>query len=292
MIQGNVSGVGGDELYYTISPTGGMIALETDSDADYSTWALTRYFSVSGQSVSGTILFQGAAGQPKMSVWIDIGDGPNQPLNTSSLYAYQFTTSNGTIETPPLSPACSLLIEPDHVNSILYRALQTGIAALTLPAGFTNTPEVTHAMPLAGAGIPRLPSISFNESLLQTQQFRIGEDVDYDDKANEFQVATQALRHYTIFIIASTVKEREYYKDAVIGIYSGLLQILNKIGNNISHRFQVSSTQVTARPNEPGFYLSEILLEFTGLYTVGVTTNYGVVSGFNFTFDDDGVFTP
>ena len=286
MIQGNVSGVGGDDLYYTISPTGGMVVLEPSSNTAYGSWTLARYLSVSGQSVSGTTLFQGASGQPKMSVWVDMGDGANQPLNTNSLYAYQFTTSNGTIETPPLSPACSLLIEPDHVNDILYRALQTGIAALTLPAGFTNTPEVTHAMPLAGAGIPRLPSISFNESLLQTQQFRIGEDVDYDDKANEYQIATQALRHYTIFIIASTVREREYYKDAVVGIFSGLLQVLNKIGNNISHRFQISSTQVTGRPMEPGFYVAEILLEFTGLYTVGVTTSYGVVSGFSFTFDE------
>lgn len=286
MIQGNVSGVGDDNLYYTVSPTGGMIVLEPDSGADYGSWTLSRYLSVSGQSVSGVTLFQGASGQPKMSVWIDLGDGANQPLNTSSLYAYQFTTSNGTIETPPLSPACSLLIEQDHVNAILYRALQTGIGALTLPAGFTNAPEVTHAMPLAGAGVPRLPNISFNESLLQTQHFQIGEDVDYDDKANEFQVATQALRHYTIFIIASTVKEREYYKDAVVGIFSGLLQILNKIGNNISHRFQISSTQVTGRPMEPGFYVAEILLEFTGLYSVGVTTSYGSVSGFSFTFGE------
>jgi hypothetical protein len=218
-------------------------------------------------------------------VFIDIGDGVNAPLDSSQLYAYKFTTSNGTLQTPALSPACSILLEPDHVSAILYRALQSGIAALTIPAGFTNRPEVTHAMPLAGDGIPRLPSITFNESLLQPQEFRIGEDVDYDDSANEFQIGTQALRHYNIFVMASNVKEREYYKDAVIGIYSALLPILNKIGNNISHRFQVSSTQMTGRANEPGFYVADILLEFTGLYTVGITTSYGVVSGFTFTFD-------
>lgn len=272
-------------IRYTVSPTGGIIVVQPKSAADFGSWTLTRFVSVSGQAVSGVVLSQGVSGQPPLQVFVDIGDGANTPLDSNQLYVYGLTTANGTVETPALSAACTIIIEQDHINSILFRALQSGIAALALPAGFNNRPTITHAMPLAGAGVPTLPSIAFNETLLQPQNFRIGEDVDTDSLVNEFQISTQALRHFTIFVMTSNVREREYYKDAVIAIFSGLLPILDKIGNNISHRFQVSSSQLTGRQNEPGFYFSEILLEFTGLYTVGVTTSYGVIEHFDFVFN-------
>ena len=283
MIQGSVSGVGGDSIYYTVSPTGGIIVLEPNSTTDFSSWSLTRYFVVSGQAVSGVQLVHGAAGASPTQVFIDIGEGVNAPLDSNSLYAYGFETSNGTIMTPALSPACSVVLEQDNVSAILYRALQSGIASLALPAGFNSKPQIIHAMPLAGDGVPVLPSIAFNETLLQPQSFRIGEDVDEDSAVNEWQIAVQALRHYTIFIMATTVREREYYKDAVIGIFSSLLPVLGKIGNNVSHRFQSTGSQLVGRQNEPGYYFAEILLEFTGLYSIGITTSYGVVSGFAIT---------
>ena len=294
MMQGSVSGVGGDTLAYTVSATGGAVILEPSSLADFGTWVLTRYVYDSPWSpdfyttlgpdtlVSGTVLATGVSGQSPLQVYFDLGDGTNAPLDSSQLYAYTFTTSNGTIQTPPLSPACSILIEQDHVSSILYRALQSGVAALALPASFRNKPQVIHAMPLAGAGMPVLPSISFNETLVQSTDYRIGEDVDTDSTINQFQVATQALRHFTVFVMAANVQEREFYKDAVIAIFSSMLPILNKIGVNVTHRFQASTGQLTGRSNEPGYYFAEILLEFIGLYTVGITTSYGMIKYFSF----------
>lgn len=265
-------------LSYTVSPTGGIILLEPRSADDFGNWVLTRYLSVSGSPVSGVVLVQGAAGQSPTQVFIDLGDGTNLPLDPNSLYLYEFANSIGSVQTPALSPACSIQLEPDETNQILYRGLQSGIAALKLPATFNNAARVFHAMPLAGAGIPPLPAIFFNETFLQQQDIPIGQNVDSDSISNEFQTASQSVRHFTVFVMASNVTEREYYKDAVIAIFTSLLgPILEKIGVNISHRFQVSSSQIIDRSAEPGFYFSEILLEFCGLYSVGITTSYGII---------------
>jgi hypothetical protein len=285
-------GVTDPSLYYTVSPTGGIITLQPASDADPATWELQRFVSVSGVEVSGVVLWQGAPGVMPLQVFIDIGDGANAPLNSGQLYAYRFSTGTGVVDTGPLSPSCSILLEQDHVSAVLYRALQSGIAALKLPAGFNNGPVVMHAMPLAGEGTPTLPSISFNESFGQEAEYRIGENVDDDQQWNQFQVASQAIRHYTVFVMTATPREREYYKDAVIGIFNAILgPILNKIGNNVTHRFQFSSSQLVGRSNEPGFYFSEVMLEFTGLYSTGIVTTYGPIEVIDSITGVSGVYT-
>jgi hypothetical protein len=275
-----ISGIVGTDpaLKYTVAPTGGVIVLEPASQSDFSSWTLTRFLSVSGVNVSGAVLIQGVAGQSPTQVFVDIGEGTNLPLDPANLYVYQLTTAAGTVDTPALSPACSIQIEQDSVNQILFRALQSGISALRLPAGFKNGPRVMHAMPLSGAGVPALPAITFNETLLQQQDIPIGQDINTDWQSNEFQIATQSVRHFTVFVMAANVMEREYYKDAVIAIFSSILgPVLEKIGNNVNHRFQVSSSQIIDRNTEPGFYFAEILLEFTGLYSVGIKTSYGII---------------
>lgn len=277
MIQGWI-GVGSDpSMGYLVSPTGGIIALEPKSAAEFSTWTLVRYFSVSGQAVSGVTLVSGTSGVSPTALVVDAGDGTNAPLDSTQQYIYEFSTGNGTVQTPSLSPACSIMLEQDHTSGILYRALQSGIASLALPANFKARPDVKHAMPLAGMGTPPIPSIFFNETLLHPEDFRIGEDVDTDTTLNQWQIASQALRHYTISVVTNSPREREYYKEAVIAIFNALLPVLNKAGTNIRHRFIATSTQITGRSNEPGFFLSEILLEFVGLYSVGITTSYGVI---------------
>lgn len=282
MITGSL-GVGSDpSLSYTVSPTGGVIAFEFTSASDFGTWDFTRYTSVGGVNVSGVTLFSGTSGQSPTQLFIDIGDGSNAPLNPSSLYAYEFTTAAGSVVTPPLSPACSINVYQDSMAQIMFRALQSGINALHIPASFQNTPLVMQAMPLAGAGVPALPMIAFNDTLLQQREIPIGQDVDADADRNAWQVAALALRHFTVFVLAGNVEERDYYRDVVIAIYSAALgPILNKLGNNVTHRFQVSSSQLTGRENDPGFYFSEILLEFTGLYSVGITTSYGLIENFD-----------
>lgn len=291
MIQGIV-GVGSDpSMRYYVSPTGGIIAISPQSDADFSTWTITRYFSVSGVAVSGVTLVQGVEGASPTELIVDIGDGTNAPLDVTQLYIYEFATANGSVQTPALSPACSIVLEVDHLGAILRRALQSGIASLALPTGFKAKPPIIHAMPLNGMGTPTIPSISFNETLFHPEDFKIGEDVDTDDVVNQWQIANQALRHYTIFVVSNSPKEREYYKEAVISIFCSVLPILNLVGANIRHRFIASSSQIVGRSNEPGFYFSEILLEIVGLYSVGVTTSYGVIENFSITATEDEVNT-
>jgi hypothetical protein len=285
-------GVTDPALYYTVSPTGGVITLQPMSSSDPATWALNRFISVSGVEVSGVTLWEGSPGATPLSVFVDIGDGANAPLDPTQLYAYQFTTATGIVDTGPLSPACSITVERDHVSSILYRSLQSGMASLKLPADFNNAPTITHAMPLAGEGVPVLPSIAFNETFLQETEYRIGENVDDDQEWNQFQVGSQAVRHYTVFVMAASPREREYYKDAVIAIFNAILgPVLNKIGNNVTHRFQSSSSQLVGRSNEPGFYFSEILLEFTGLYSTGIVTTYGPIEVIDSITGVSGIYT-
>lgn len=295
MIQGlaiPAPGVTDPALYYTVSPTGGVITLQPMSHSDPSSWVLERFVSVSGVEVSGVVLWQGAPGASALQVYVDIGDGANVPLDLTQLYSYQFTTVNGTVDTGPLSPACSIVLQRDHISEILYRSLESGIASLKIPAEFNNLPMVTHAMPLAGEGMPPLPAITINETFLQETEYRIGENVDDDQEWNEFQVASQAIRHFTIFIMSASSREREYYKDAVIAIFNAILgPVLNKIGNNVTHRFQSSSSQVVGRANEPGFYFCEILLEFTGLYSTGIVTTYGPIEVVDSITGVSGVYT-
>lgn len=277
-------------LEYTVSPSGGVIVLEPTSSADYGTWTLTRYLSVAGNPVSGVVLNQGSTGEPPIQVFVDTGDGMNVPLDSNSLYCYGLATGNGSVMTPPLSPACTITLEPDQINQILFRSLQSGVQALRIPASFQNRPVVLHAMPLAGAGMPPLPAITFNESFLQQQDIPIGQNVDSDYRVNKYQLSSQSIRHFTVFVMAASVREREFYKDAVIGIFNSILgPVLDKIGNNVSHRFQVSSSQLVSRNTEPGYYFSEIMLEFCGLYTLEVTTDYGKIEHFSYDAYASGV---
>lgn len=290
MIQGNSLPDADPFLLWSISPTGGIIALEMYSAAAAATWSLTRYVSINGTLTTPTVLFTGASNGQPYQVFIDVGDQTKAPLDPTQLYVYVFATANGTIQSDALSPACSVTLELDQTDLLLYRALQSGIKALVLPASFNNKPSIVHAMPLGVA--PTLPVISFNETLLQQAETQIGENVDGDSTLNQFQVAQQAMRHYTIFIAAASPVEREYYKHAVIAIYKALLgPILNRIGENVSHRFQATSSQVVGRENEPGFFFAEILLEFTGLYTIGVNTNYGVIENFVVDATNAGLIT-
>lgn len=285
-----ISGVVGTDpqLKYTVSPTGGLVVLEPASAEDFGTWTLTRFVSVSGIAVSGSVLVQGEAGVSPTQVFVDLGDGTNAPLDTSKEYLYEFATLGGSVQTPALAVGCSIEVQQDHINSILYRALQSGVASLRIPASFRNGPRVLHAMPLAGAGIPSLPAITFNETFLQQQDIPIGQNVDSDWTENVFQIADQSVRHFTIFIMAANVEEREYYRDAVLAIFKSLLgPVLEKLGANVSHRFQVSSSQLIERNTEPGFYFSEILLEICGLYSVGITTSYGIINHIDI-YTDDG----
>ena len=259
---------------WQVSPTGGIAILKLKSAGDPSSWSLVRAV-VSGTGTTQPVtLFRGPESQ--VPVFVDIGDGTKAPLDPTLSYQYVFTTSKGTATAGPIVPSASIVLEPDQLTTILLRALTSGVRSLVLPAGFRNAPQVFHAMPMGAQ--PTIPMITLNGTLLQQGDIPIGQNNPTNQLANTLIIGGQALRHYTIAVLTSTVEEREYYRDAVLAIFHSILgTILAAIGENASHRFQVHSSQVTGDGMQPGFYYAEIMLELVGSFAVGVSTTYGVI---------------
>jgi hypothetical protein len=267
--------VGSDpKITWQVAPTGGIVILKMKSAAPPASWSLVRAVVSGSDLIDQTTLFESPSST--LPVVVDIGDGTLEPLDPNLVYQYTFTTSSGTAVTTPISPATSITIEPDPLTSILMRALQSGVRALTIPAAFHNRPEVFHAMPINRQ--PPLPMISINDTLLQQGDIPIGQNNLANFRDNTQTIGGQAMHHYTIAVMTSTVKERLFYRDAVLAIFNAALgSILQAIGQNSSHRFQVHSSQVVGTDTQPGFFYSEILLEITGVFAVGVTTSFQTI---------------
>jgi len=252
-------------------------------------WSLTR--SVSG--VSGAVtLYDGPClanlvnAPPQPIPFPDAGIGSNQPLSQTTAYVYTFTTSNGSVSTPPIVPAVQLTLLPDVIVNLVMKSLQAGLQALRVPAGFQNKPTIQHAMPINKT--PPLPIISINQDLMQQDQSEIGAGVNPDQWNNQYSVPATVHRRISVFIATTSVEERAFYRDAVISIWRTMLgPLLHPLGQDLSQRFQATDNQVTKPDDSPGFYYSEIGLEFTGVFLAHVVTDYPVIEGFttDFSFD-------
>jgi hypothetical protein len=255
-----------------VAPTGGIAILKLKSAG--SSWSLVRSVISGTGTTQPVTLFSACDSVP---VFVDIGDGTKAPLDPTLSYQYTFTTSKGTVTAGPIVPSASIVLEPDHLTQIMLRALTSGVRSLVLPANFRNVPSVFHAMPMGAQ--PTIPMITLNGTLLQQGDIPIGQNNPNNRLANTLKIGGQALRHYTIAVLTTTVEEREYYRDAVLGIFHSILgTILAAIGDNATHRFQVHSSQVTGDGMQPGFYYAEMMLELTGSFAVGVSTTYGVIN--------------
>lgn len=267
--------IGADpRIEWQVAPTGGITILKLQSAALAGSWALMRGVVSGASLVDSVTLFN--APEFIQPIFLDIGDGTKAPLDPTLSYKYTFTTSAGTVVTDAISPAASITLEPDHLTAILLRALTAGFRSLAIPAAFNNRPKVFHAMPMGVQ--PTLPMVSLNGTLLQQGDIPIGQNNPNNINTNTLVIGGLALRHYTIAVMASTVEEREFYRDATLGIFNAILgPILGAIGENSTHRFQVHSSQVVGAGQQPGFFYSEILIELTGAFSVAVSTAYGVI---------------
>ena len=263
------------QITWQVAPTGGIVILKLKSAAPANTWVLIRQVISESQGlVHRTALFD--APSLIQPVYLDIGDGTKGPLDPTCNYQYTFTTSAGTAIAGPILPSASIQIEPDHLTSILLRALASGLRSLVIPAEFNDRPRVFHAMPMGSQ--PTLPMVSLNDTLLQQGDIPIGQNNPNNIDTNTLVIGGQATRHFTIAVLTSTVEERLFYRDAVLAIFNAILgPIAQAIGENSSHRFQVNSSQVAQDGMNPGFYFAEILLELTGTFSVGVSTTYGLI---------------
>lgn len=262
-----------------ILPTGGVVALTLTSSDQVGPWVLTR--SIVGSALPPVTVYSGPPLAPPQAPsfpmdWIDAGDGTTLPLDPTKSYAWTFTTANGTMTTAAVQPVCKITVQPDQILDVIFKMLQAGIESLRIPAGLQNRPKVMQAMPLAGS--PPLPFITVNDDLISQTHIGIGDSVDTDTSANQYSVSAIVARRYSITVITATTHERTFYRDAVISIFRSMAgPALNRLGCNISHKFQASSSQVTARDQSPGFYYSTIMIDLEGLFNVLVHTDYGAV---------------
>jgi len=267
-------------ISYEVIPTGGIIKL-TLKTTEATGWVLTRLWGPNRD-----ILYQGAAPvTPDATglytwVFLDIGDNTNLPLDPTTAYMYQFATTNFTVATPLITPACALTIEMDPYLPIIMRIIEAGVTSTLRPDSFREIPTVQVALPLTG--VPRLPIISVTPVLMQQTKVPIGNGVNTDYQNNYYSIYEQVKRRYSVSVFSKSTEERDFYSTAVVVIFkSALISVLESMGVNSSHSFQISYTQDVE--NEPGFYLAEVSLEFEGGFGAGITTSYGPVTAFDTT---------
>lgn len=274
-MQGGTAGTD-PRIAWQVLPTGGIVVMDLASEGPPASWLLTRsVVGVSGLTHT-TSLVSGSADE--IPFFIDLGDGNNQnvPLDPASLYAYEFTTSMGTVSTETICVSGTITLEPDHMTSILARSMQAGLAALSLPAQFTQRPTFSYAMPITTQ--LRFPMVILNLDLLQQQEIPIGQGTMAEVINNIYNVPAQALRRYVVRVYTTNVEEREFYRDAVIGIFNTILTpLFQRIGQNTHHSFQAVNGQIVGDQMQPGAFYAEIALQFSGLYNVAVSSYFPTI---------------
>ncbi len=257
------------KLDYSPLPTGGGVRLGVySSDTNV---VLSRATSGSGGLSTFTTLYSGAT----IPLYVDVGDLLPAPLDPTLQYVYELQDAFGTFQTPALSVGGTLTVEQDGLTALLIRLLDAGISALELPASFSRA-TVMHAMPINGN--PPLPLISVNLDLLQQTEVPIGQQVAVTNGSGAWTLTQQVLRKYNITAMTTTANEREFYRDAILGIFSvALADPLSYMGQNVTHHFQAYSSQVVGGgggATSPGFYFCEMSLELTGNFNLDIVKQY------------------
>lgn len=263
-----------------VLPTGGIVVLDLDSTGDPSSWVLTRsVVGVSGLTDAATLVSGSAEALP---VFIDLGDGGQQnvPLDPTSIYRYEFATTKGVVTTDTISVSGTIILERDYMSRVLARSMQAGLASLVLPSGFSQRPSFSYSMPITTQ--IRFPMILINLELLQQHEIPIGQGIAGDEYHNTYNTPSVAMRRYIVRIYATTVDERDFYQDAVIAIFNTILSpLFQRIGQDVNHSFQAANGQIVGDQMQPGAFYSEIALQFTGLYNVGVSTYFPLIEVIN-----------
>ena len=276
-------------IEYTVLPTGGAVQLKSYSDAD--TITLARATSGSTGLSAWTTLYNGPGpGQPGVFdgapttpsiLTIDAGEYLPGPLVPTDLYVYQLTDSDGsTFTTDAISVSGSLILNRLDLTELLAKMLWGGLQSLPLPSNY-KTPQVYHAMPLTGQ--PPLPLVTINLDLFQQvdDDIPVGQNVPDYNINGSWSVAALAKWRYIIAILTTSAAEREFYREAIIGLFHGFLYApLDALGMNVSHSFQSTNGQTTgdgSRMN-PGFYWSEIALDLSGTYRLSIDNNPGQIN--------------
>ena len=279
-------------------PTGGCCALSFLNGGG-GTWTISRAQVISSIIQTYVPLYSGSTLQPDAALpasFLDLGDGFGQPIIPGATYIYKLVTNAGTSlssqVTLPLGFNIRSEVSLAYANAgdptsateygylfLVKRLLSASYQNITMPNGWVS-PTIMISMPLSGQ--PTLPMISVNPDMEQQTFLPIGANVPGVDEP-VYSIDFIMKRRYRISILCLTPEEREFHKSAVLTILNvSLATVLQPYGQSLSHSFQMASSQW----NEPapGFYFTEIMLEFEGNYCITVQNNdndFVTIGGFD-----------
>lgn len=206
-------------------------------------------------------------------VYFDVGDGLETYLNFTTPYYYTVTDPTGTTTVGPITPAAQILVYSNYLDGMLFKLFSAGISAVAVPAQF-NKINVLQALPLTmGSDGTIFPFIVMNLDLEQQEYLEIGENVESNIKSPLNTLPVVVTRIYSINVLSQNAQERDFYKDACLGVCFTLINSLLDIGQGFTYDIQASNTQATQSPQVPGFYCSTIMFEFTGQFNVTINDN-------------------
>jgi hypothetical protein len=283
--------VSGPDVKLFLVPVGGMARLEMpgylNPTNDVTTVSISR--AVSGPLGPGpwTTVYSG----PLVSAYVDAGDSLPGPLDPFTSYVWQVTDATGTTEVGPLTPASTVVTQPDYLTNLMVRSLQACVNNMVFPPGFLPPnggipAQVTVKMPQQGW--QAMPFIVVNLELIQQTEVGIGEDVVNPNQDNQWTLWSNAKRVYRVSIFSQDAEERDFYRDSLLILFRVLkATVFAPIGQNVSHSYQaVSGTDAKEwEGHTPGFYYADLMLELDGVFSATVTTNYLPILGIDVVLD-------
>ncbi len=267
----------------SVIATGGAVRLDTVSRG-----LTTISRAVSGVSGLGSFTLIGSSAVG-FGYFLDVGDQLPGPLDPATAYVYRMHDLNGTFDTPSIMPAKTLILEVDPFDGILIKLLQGAVNSLMLPNGFGRA-TVMQAMPIVGS--VAMPFMVINQDLIQQDEIPIGQSLQFQTQLGIDGVGTLTglvNRIYKISVLSLNAPERNFYRDAILATFGVLLNgVLQPLGCDVTHRFQVSSGAVAKDTlgKAPGFYWADASLEFKGSITLRVANNYGLIEHITMTGTD------
>lgn len=270
-------------------PTGGIVALQitpsSGVDQVSGTTVIQRY---TGSLLSSAVtIYSGTT----TAVFLDDGELLPDYLDFGTTYYYKVTDTGGTATTSGIVPKPAVIIFNSYIDKILFRAFSAGVNSLATIAsgqGFGQI-RVLEAMPLTASN-ESLPFIVMNLDLEQQEHIQIGEAVVNSGFTNNFAMPSLHYRRYSISILTKSSIERDFYKNACIGIYYSIIPTLSLIGSDVSIDFSVAQSQVSeaGQGMAPGFFEATLMIDLTGIFNTIVVTDYGLIEHINPNIIDKG----
>lgn len=253
----------------SISPTGGVIVLEITPSigVDISTGMLTVQRYAGSLINAATTIYSGVFAP----VIIDDGEQLPNYLDAATTYFYTAFDTGGVTTTPGIQPVAKLAVTQTYLDKLLFRMFSSGVNSLNLPTGISQI-RVLQAMPLTLSS-ELMPFAVMNLDLEQQEQIQIGEGFASQTLVGPDGTGTIpsiVLRRYSLNVLTLNAKERDFYKDACIGVVYSMLPVLQSIGNDVHFEYQAAQSQVANSATMPGFYLVTVMIDIQGIYNVQV----------------------